>query len=46
MDLGIDGRACVVTGASRGIGLATARILSAEGAVETPLWMAEGGLAD
>jgi 3-oxoacyl-[acyl-carrier protein] reductase len=31
MDLGIDGRACVVTGASRGIGLATARLLSAEG---------------
>jgi NAD(P)-dependent dehydrogenase (short-subunit alcohol dehydrogenase family) len=32
MDLGIDGRACIVTGASRGIGLATARLLSAEGA--------------
>jgi 3-oxoacyl-[acyl-carrier protein] reductase len=32
MDLGLEGRACVVTGASRGIGLATARILSAEGA--------------
>jgi 3-oxoacyl-[acyl-carrier protein] reductase len=32
MDLGIAGRACVVTGASRGIGLATARALSAEGA--------------
>jgi 3-oxoacyl-[acyl-carrier protein] reductase len=31
MDLGIDGRACVVTGASRGIGFATARLLSAEG---------------
>jgi short-subunit dehydrogenase len=31
MDLGIDGRACVVTGASSGIGLATARLLSAEG---------------
>ncbi|NLT06297.1 MAG: SDR family oxidoreductase [Solirubrobacterales bacterium] len=32
MDLGIDGRACVVTGASRGIGRATARLLAAEGA--------------
>ena len=31
MDLGIDGRACVVTGASSGIGLAAARLLSAEG---------------
>jgi 3-oxoacyl-[acyl-carrier protein] reductase len=32
MDLGIGGRACVVTGASSGIGLATARALSSEGA--------------
>jgi len=32
MDLGLKGRACVVTGASRGIGLATARMLCAEGA--------------
>jgi 3-oxoacyl-[acyl-carrier protein] reductase len=32
MDLGLAGRACVVTGASRGIGLATARALAAEGA--------------
>lgn len=32
MDLGIDGRACLVTGGSRGIGLATARLLAAEGA--------------
>ncbi len=32
MDLGLDGRACLVTGASRGIGLATARALCAEGA--------------
>jgi 3-oxoacyl-[acyl-carrier protein] reductase len=32
MDLGLAGRACAVTGASRGIGAATARLLCAEGA--------------
>jgi 3-oxoacyl-[acyl-carrier protein] reductase len=32
MDLGLTGRACIVTGATRGIGLATARVLCAEGA--------------
>jgi 3-oxoacyl-[acyl-carrier protein] reductase len=32
MDLGLAGRSCVVTGASRGIGLETARRLCAEGA--------------
>jgi 3-oxoacyl-[acyl-carrier protein] reductase len=32
MDLGLSGRGCVVTGASRGIGRATARMLCAEGA--------------
>ncbi|HEU5143278.1 MAG TPA: SDR family NAD(P)-dependent oxidoreductase, partial [Solirubrobacterales bacterium] len=32
MDLGLKGRACVVTGASRGIGRETARQLCAEGA--------------
>jgi 3-oxoacyl-[acyl-carrier protein] reductase len=32
MDLGLAGRTCVVTGASRGIGLETARMLCAEGA--------------
>ena len=32
MDLGLAGRACAVTGASRGIGLETARQLCAEGA--------------
>ena len=30
MDLGIEGRVCVVTGASRGIGLEVARMLCAE----------------
>jgi 3-oxoacyl-[acyl-carrier protein] reductase len=32
MDLGLAGKACVVTGASRGIGRETARLLCAEGA--------------
>jgi len=32
VDLGLKGRACVVTGASRGIGCETARLLCAEGA--------------
>jgi 3-oxoacyl-[acyl-carrier protein] reductase len=32
MDLGLKGRACVVTGASRGIGRETAQLLCAEGA--------------
>ena len=32
MDLGLSGRACAITGASRGIGLETARLLAAEGA--------------
>jgi len=32
MDLGLSGRVAVITGASRGIGLATARLLAAEGA--------------
>jgi 3-oxoacyl-[acyl-carrier protein] reductase len=32
VDLGLSGRACVVTGASRGIGRATARTLCSEGA--------------
>ena len=32
MDLGIEGRLCVVTGATRGIGVATAGMLAQEGA--------------
>jgi 3-oxoacyl-[acyl-carrier protein] reductase len=32
MDLGLEGKLCVVTGATRGIGAATARMLSQEGA--------------
>ena len=32
MDLGLQGKACIVTGATRGIGLATARLLCAQGA--------------
>jgi 3-oxoacyl-[acyl-carrier protein] reductase len=32
MELGLEGKACIVTGASRGIGAATARMLSDEGA--------------
>jgi 3-oxoacyl-[acyl-carrier protein] reductase len=32
MDLGLSGRAAIVTGATRGIGLATARLLLSEGA--------------
>ena len=32
MNLGLDGRVCVVTGGTRGIGAATARMLSQEGA--------------
>jgi 3-oxoacyl-[acyl-carrier protein] reductase len=41
MDLGLSGRACVVTGASRGIGRETARMLCEEGA--SVLLVARGG---
>jgi 3-oxoacyl-[acyl-carrier protein] reductase len=46
MDLGIEGRAAVVTGASRGIGLATAVALSAEGARVLVVARSEDGVAD
>ena len=32
MDLGLDGKLCLVTGGTRGIGAATARLLRDEGA--------------
>ena len=37
MDLGLSGKACIVTGAGRGIGLATARLLESEGASVLPV---------
>jgi NAD(P)-dependent dehydrogenase (short-subunit alcohol dehydrogenase family) len=45
MDLGLKGRACVVTGASRGIGAETARLLCAEGAQVLLIARAEGQLS-
>ena len=41
MELGLEGRVCVVTGGTRGIGAATARLLAAEGA--RPLTVARSG---
>src|SRR4051812_31109172 len=46
MDLGIEGRTSVVTGASRGIGLATAKALSAEGARVLLVARSEESLAE
>lgn len=46
MDLGLKGRACAVTGASRGIGLETARLLCAEGADVLIVARNEGRLED
>jgi 3-oxoacyl-[acyl-carrier protein] reductase len=44
MDLGLTGRACVISGGSRGIGLAAARRLHAEGAELLLLGRGEQGL--
>jgi NAD(P)-dependent dehydrogenase (short-subunit alcohol dehydrogenase family) len=46
MDLGLTGRACVVTGASRGIGLATARALAREGGRVLLVARSEDALAE
>ena len=46
MELGLKGRACVVTGASRGIGRATARLLCAEGADVLLVARSEGQLVE
>ncbi len=46
MDLGLRDRACVVTGASRGIGKATAVMLAAEGAALLLVGRSEGALGE
>ena len=46
MDLGLTGRTCIVTGASRGIGAQTARQLCAEGARVLLVARGEDGLRD
>jgi 3-oxoacyl-[acyl-carrier protein] reductase len=46
VDLGLEGKACIVTGASRGIGMATARMLAEEGASVLPVSRGEGFAAD
>ena len=46
MDLGLGERACIVTGASRGIGLATARTLAVEGAFVLLVARHHGALED
>jgi 3-oxoacyl-[acyl-carrier protein] reductase len=44
MDFGLEGKACVVTGASRGIGAAVARMLAEEGASVLRVSRSEGDL--
>jgi NAD(P)-dependent dehydrogenase (short-subunit alcohol dehydrogenase family) len=44
MDLGLAGKACIVTGASRGIGAATARLLDDEGAQVLAVSRSQGDL--
>jgi 3-oxoacyl-[acyl-carrier protein] reductase len=46
VDLGLKGRACAVTGASRGIGRETARLLCAEGARVVLVARSAGALAE
>ena len=46
MDLGLQGKACVVTGASRGIGAAVARLLEEEGADVLAVSRSQGFQAD
>lgn len=46
MELGLEGKACIVTGASRGIGLATSRMLAEEGASVLPVSRGEGFQVD
>ena len=46
MDLGLEGKVCVVTGASKGIGLATATKLCAEGAQVLFVSRSEGEVAE
>ena len=46
MDLGLDGRRCVVTGASRGIGRATAALLRDEGAAVLMVARSEDSLRE
>ena len=46
MDLGLAGKACVVTGASRGIGRSTARMLTADGASVLLVGRDAGALGD